>query len=101
MTQNRNLSFLADNLSSTGVVSIPGGGTGAITATAAFNNLSPITTKGDIIVGDAPNSATRLAIGPATYILTSNGSTATWSAPTTLPTPAGATIYAANNFGGL
>lgn len=37
------------------------GGTGQSTESAAFNALSPITTKGDIIVGSGTNAATRLA----------------------------------------
>jgi hypothetical protein len=59
---------------------IANGGTGQTTATAAFNALSPITTTGDLIIGNGANSATRLAIGANTYVLTSNGTTATWAA---------------------
>ena len=65
----------------TGTVAIGNGGTGQTTASAAFNALSPITTIGDLIIGNGTNSATRLAIGTSTYVLTSNGTTATWSAP--------------------
>ena len=61
-------------------VAINRGGTGQATATAAFNALSPVTTTGDLIVGNGTNSATRLAIGANGYLLTSNGTTATWSA---------------------
>ena len=63
-------------------LSIANGGTGQTTASAAFNALSPITTTGDLIVGNGSNSATRLPIGASTYVLTSNGTTATWAAPT-------------------
>ena len=56
------------------------GGTGQTTASAAFNALSPITTTGDLIIGNGTNSATRLAIGTNAYVLTSNGTTATWAA---------------------
>ena len=59
---------------------IANGGTGQTTATAAFNALSPITTTGDLILGNGTNSATRLGIGANTYVLTSNGTTATWAA---------------------
>ena len=59
---------------------IANGGTGQTTASAAFNALSPITTTGDLIIGNGTNSATRLAIGANTYVLTSNGTTATWAA---------------------
>ena len=46
-----------------GTVPIANGGTGQITASAAFNALSPITTTGDLIIGNGTNSATRLGIG--------------------------------------
>ena len=59
---------------------IANGGTGQTTASAAFNALSPVTTTGDLIIGNGTNSATRLAIGANTYVLTSNGTTATWAA---------------------
>jgi hypothetical protein len=58
------------------------GGTGQTTAAAAFNALSPVTSTGDLIIGNGTNSATRLAIGANTYVLTSNGTTATWAAST-------------------
>ena len=64
----------------TGTLPITAGGTGQTTASAAFNGLSPITTTGDLIVGNGTNSATRLAIGTSGYVLTSNGTTATWAA---------------------
>jgi hypothetical protein len=58
------------------------GGTGQTTAAAGFNALSPITTTGDLIIGNGTNSATRLGIGTNGYVLTSNGTTATWAAAT-------------------
>jgi hypothetical protein len=64
----------------TGTVAIANGGTGQTTASAAFNALSPITTVGDLIIGNGTNSATRLGIGTNGYVLTSNGTTATWAA---------------------
>jgi hypothetical protein len=64
-----------------GTLPIANGGTGQTTASAAFNALSPITTTGDLIIGNGANSATRLPIGANTYVLTSNGTTASWSAP--------------------
>lgn len=66
----------------TGTLPINAGGTGQVTASAAFNALSPITSTGDLIVGNGTNSATRLAIGANGYVLTSNGTTATWAAST-------------------
>jgi hypothetical protein len=63
-----------------GVLPISQGGTGETLAASAFNALSPITTTGDLIVGNGTNSATRLGIGANGLVLTSNGTTATWSA---------------------
>jgi len=73
-----NISGNAANV--TGTVAIGNGGTGQTTASAAFNALSPITTTGDLIIGNGTNTATRLPIGASTYVLTSNGTTATWAA---------------------
>jgi len=64
----------------TGTLPIASGGTGQTTASAAFNALSPITTAGDLILGNGTNSATRLGIGTNGYVLTSNGTTASWAA---------------------
>lgn len=61
---------------------IANGGTGQTTASAAFNALSPVTTTGDLIIGNGTNSATNLAIGTNGYVLTSNGTTASWAAAT-------------------
>jgi hypothetical protein len=66
----------------TGTLPIANGGTGQTTASAAFNALSPITTQGDLILGSGTNTATRLAIGANGYVLTSNGTTASWAAST-------------------
>ena len=63
-----------------GTLAIANGGTGQTTASAAFNALSPITSTGDLIIGNGTNSATRLAIGTSGYVLTSNGTTASWAA---------------------
>jgi uncharacterized membrane protein len=64
----------------TGTLPIASGGTGQISPSAAFNALSPITTTGDLILGNGTNSATRLPIGTNGYVLTSNGTTASWQA---------------------
>jgi hypothetical protein len=66
----------------TGTLPIANGGTGQTTASAAFNALSPITSTGDLILGNGANSATRLPIGSNGFVLTSNGTTATWAAST-------------------
>ena len=65
-----------------GTLPVANGGTGQTTASAAFNALSPVTTAGDLIIGNGTNSATRLGIGANNYVLTSNGTTATWAAAT-------------------
>jgi hypothetical protein len=65
-----------------GTLPIAAGGTSATTAAAAFNALSPITTTGDLIIGTGVNTASRLGIGTNGYVLTSNGTTASWAAAT-------------------
>ena len=77
-TLNQNTTGTASNV--TGTVAIANGGTGQTSSSAAFNALSPITTTGDLIIGNGSSSSTRLAIGANTYVLTSNGTTATWAA---------------------
>ena len=79
----------------TGTLPLTAGGTGQTTAGAAFNALSPITSTGDLIIGNGTNSATRLAIGANNYLLTSNGTTASWQpAPAAGVTKAQAIAYA-------
>jgi hypothetical protein len=85
-TLNQNTTGTASNV--TGTVAIANGGTGQTTKATAYNALSPITTTGDLIIGNGSNSATRLAIGTNGQVLTSNGTTATWSTAgggTTIP----------------
>jgi hypothetical protein len=92
-TLNQNTTGTAANV--TGTVAILNGGTGQTTASAAFNALSPITTTGDLILGNGTNSATRLGIGANGYLLTSNGTTASWQ-----PAPAaGVTSFSAGTTG--
>lgn len=50
----------------------------AVSASSAFNTISPITTTGDLIVGTGTNSSSRLGIGAASTVLSSNGTTASW-----------------------
>ncbi len=85
-TLNQNTTGTASNV--TGTVAIANGGTGQTTASAAFNALSPVTSTGDLIIGNGANSSTRLPIGANNYVLTSNGTTAVWA----LATGSGATI---------
>lgn len=61
-------------------VAIAQGGTGQVTASSAFNALSPMTTAGDLILGGTGGAAARLAIGTNGQVLTSNGTTAVWGA---------------------
>ena len=92
-TLNQNTTGTAANV--TGTVAIANGGTGQTTASAGFNALSPITTTGDLIIGNGSSSATRLGIGANGYLLTSNGTTATWTpAPST-----GVTTFAGGTTG--
>jgi hypothetical protein len=69
-------------LTSTGVVDIAQGGTGASTKVTAFDALSPMTTAGDLIYGGTNGSGTRLGVGAANTILRSNGSAPVWGAVT-------------------
>jgi hypothetical protein len=79
----------------TGTLPVANGGTGQTTASAAFNALAPVTSTGDLIVGNGANSSTRLAIGANGYLLSSNGTTAVWTAAT----PSGVTSFSAGTTG--
>jgi hypothetical protein len=59
------------------------GGTGGSTATAGFNNLSPMTTLGDMIYGGTSGTGTRLAGGTTatTMVLTQTGGGTASTAP--------------------
>jgi len=67
----------AGALSSEAQLAITRGGTGQATAATAFNALSPVTTKGDLVAGDGANSATRLAVGTNGFVLKANSAQAT------------------------
>ena len=74
----------------TSLVDLNGGTTGQVLTKASDTDLdfsfttpagSPITTEGDLIIGDASGDAVRLPIGSAGTVLTSDGDTADWAAP--------------------
>jgi hypothetical protein len=68
-TLNQNTTGNAANV--TGTVAITNGGTGATSKVAAFDALSPTTTKGDLIVSDGTDNI-RLGVGTNTYVLTAD-----------------------------
>ncbi|WP_413568707.1 tail fiber domain-containing protein [Bdellovibrio sp. HCB117] len=68
----------------TGTLPIANGGTGQTSATAAFNVLSPLTTKGDLVVNDGANDI-RLPAGTNGQVLSANSAQASglqWVTPT-------------------
>jgi hypothetical protein len=81
-----------------GTLGIAKGGTGQTDASSAFNALSPTTTMGDLIIGTGVNTASRLAIGAAGRILTSNGSTPSWDVPATSGTVTSVDLSSSNGF---
>jgi len=91
MSIPRNLSFLAEGASATGVLGAANGGTGAATLTA--NN---------VLLGNGTSALQVVAPSTSGNVLTSDGTTWASTAPAAIPTvPAGASIYTANNFGGF
>jgi trimeric autotransporter adhesin len=71
---------ITGTLSSTSALPIASGGTGATTATAAFDALNPMTTTGDIIYESTPSVAARLPIGSTGQVLTVAGGLPSWAA---------------------
>jgi len=66
-------------LTSNAAVTIAQGGTGQATAVAAFDALSPVTTRGDLITRDATNNV-RLGKGTQYQVLTGGATDLTWGA---------------------
>jgi hypothetical protein len=70
---------ITGTLSSTSALPIASGGTGQVTATAAFDALNPMTTTGDIIYESTPSVAARLPIGTTGQVLTVAGGLPSWA----------------------
>jgi hypothetical protein len=75
-TGNAATATTAAGLSST--ATIAEGGTGQVTAAAAYNALSPMTTTGDIEYEASAGTASRLAIGTTNQVLTVIGGVPSW-----------------------
>ena len=123
MSIPRNLSFLAEGASATGVLGVTNGGTNLTTFTAAnyalYSTSSSVLTAGtlpvaaggtgaatftanNVLLGNGTSALQVVAPGTTGNVLTSNGTTWASTAPAAIPTvPAGASIYTANNFGGF
>lgn len=65
-------------------------------ASTSFNNISPITLAGDLIIGTGVNTAGRLGIGSNNTVLASNGTTSSWNLLTNSNLSGSAAISNAN-----
>jgi len=82
LTLGGTLSGVSLSTQVTGTLPIANGGTGQTSQTAAFDALSPATTKGDLIVSDGTDNV-RLAVGTNNYVLMADSAEATgvkWAA---------------------
>lgn len=79
------LTFSGGPITSSGTITMAGtlaiadGGTGQVTAAAAFNALNPMTTTGDLIYESGASTASRLAVGSSGQVLTVAGGVPTWA----------------------
>jgi hypothetical protein len=71
LTLGGTLSGVSLSTQVTGTLPIANGGTGQTSQTAAFDALSPLTTKGDLVVNNGTNDV-RLPVGTDTYVLTAD-----------------------------
>jgi hypothetical protein len=90
----------------TSLVDLKGGTTGQVLTKASNTDLDfsfttpaslPITTEGDLIIGDATGDPVRLPIGALGTVLTSDGDTADWAAPAA---PGGMTLLSTTSLSG-
>lgn len=66
-----------------GTLAIAKGGTGQTTASLAFNALSPMSARGDMIVGTTSGNAVRIPVGSDTQVWTMVGTFPAWATPVT------------------
>lgn len=69
-------------------------------ASASFNNLSPMTTAGDIIYENATPSGARLGIGSTGNVLTVIAGLPSWAPPATSGTVTSVSVVSANGLAG-
>ena len=82
-----------------GQLPVANGGTGSNNANGGFNNLSPMTTAGDMIYGGVGGAGTRLAVGSNGNVLTVSGGAPVWAAAAST-TPGGSTTQVQFNNAG-
>ena len=78
LSGNATTATTAAGLSAT--LAVASGGTGQITAAAAFKALSPMTSAGDLLYGGAGGAGTRLGVGSTGNLLTVAGGIPAWEA---------------------
>lgn len=84
----------------TGILPIANGGTNASTVINAFNNLSPLTTAGDLLYENGTPAAARLPIGASGQVLTVIGGFPSWQTVTGTGTVTTVSVVSANGFAG-
>lgn len=69
----------------TGTLAVANGGTGQTSATAAFNALDPLTTKGDLVIHDGTNSVRSAVCANERALVGDSTQTVGWRCNTTAP----------------